>query len=104
MSPSCTVTSSKDINICVKLRKQRIVGDYHRRFEKKLLVMPDRCVVYGCSNKADPEKGIGLHKIPFFWRRSQGMPQNTEEVDRLCTSQTSLLETNEAFLDLLPTF
>ncbi|XP_015765440.1 PREDICTED: THAP domain-containing protein 1 A-like [Acropora digitifera] len=28
--------------------------------------MPDRCVVYGCSNKADPENGIGLHKIPFF--------------------------------------
>ena len=97
MSPSCTVTSSKDINIRVKLRKQRIAGDYNRRFEKKLLVMPDRCVVYGCSNKADPEKGIGLHKISFFWRRSQGMPQKTEEVDRLCTSQTSPLETKEAF-------
>ena len=66
MSPSCTVTSSKDINIRVKLRKQRIVGDYNRRFEKKLLVMPDRCVAFGCSNKADPENGIGLHKIPFF--------------------------------------
>ena len=49
-----------------KLRRQRIVGDYNRRFEKKLLDMPDRCVVYGCSNKADPENGIGLHKIPFF--------------------------------------
>ena len=28
--------------------------------------MPDRCVAYGCSNKADAENGIGLHKIPFF--------------------------------------
>ena len=66
MNPSCIVTSSKDINIRVKLRKQRIVGDYNRRFEKKLLVMPDRCVAYGCSNKAEPENGIDLHKIPFF--------------------------------------
>ena len=66
MSPSCTVTSSKDINIRVKQRKQRIVGHYNRRFEKKLLVMPDRCVAYGFSNEADPENGIGPHKIPFF--------------------------------------
>lgn len=28
--------------------------------------MPNLCVVYGCSNKADPQKGIGLHKIPFL--------------------------------------
>ena len=28
--------------------------------------MPDRCVVYGCSETAKAENGIGLHKIPFF--------------------------------------
>lgn len=28
--------------------------------------MPNRCVVYGCSNTANTEKGIGLHKIPFW--------------------------------------
>ena len=28
--------------------------------------MPDRCVVAGCSNISDPEKGIALHKIPFY--------------------------------------
>ena len=28
--------------------------------------MPSRCVVYGCSNLPDPEKGISLHKIPFY--------------------------------------
>ena len=27
--------------------------------------MPSRCVVYGCSNRPDPEKGIILHKIPY---------------------------------------
>ena len=28
--------------------------------------MPDRCVVAGCSNTPDAEKGIALHKIPFY--------------------------------------
>ena len=59
------MTSSKDINIRVMQRKQRIVGHDNHRFAMKLLVMPDRCVAYGC-NKADPENEIGLHKIPFF--------------------------------------
>ena len=29
-------------------------------------IMPDRCVVGGCSNIPDAEKGIALHKIPFY--------------------------------------
>ena len=28
--------------------------------------MPDRCVVAGCSNTPNPEKGIALHRIPFY--------------------------------------
>ena len=28
--------------------------------------MPDTCVVVGCSNIPDAEKGITLHKIPFY--------------------------------------
>ena len=31
--------------------------------------MPDRCVVYGCSNKNDKvgrEKGISLHRLPYW--------------------------------------
>ena len=28
--------------------------------------MPVRCVVYGCSETANQENGIGLHKIPFL--------------------------------------
>ena len=50
----------------MKQRKQRIVGHDNQQFEKKLLVMPDCCVSYGCNNKADPENGIGLLKILFF--------------------------------------
>ena len=30
------------------------------------LNMPDRCVVAGCSNVPNSEKGIALHNIPFF--------------------------------------
>ena len=29
-------------------------------------IMPDRCVVYGCSNTKDKNLGISVHKIPFF--------------------------------------
>ena len=28
--------------------------------------MPDRSVVYGCSNAKEPENGISLHKIPYY--------------------------------------
>ena len=28
--------------------------------------MPDRCVVFGCSNLANTQKGISLHRIPFW--------------------------------------
>ena len=28
--------------------------------------MPDRCVVFGCSNLANVAKGISLHRIPFL--------------------------------------
>ena len=57
------MTSSKDINIRVTQRKQRIVGHDNPRFEKKLLVMPDRCVAYGCNNKADPKMELACIKF-----------------------------------------
>ena len=28
--------------------------------------MPERCVVFGCSNVKDTKKGISLHIIPYF--------------------------------------
>ena len=28
--------------------------------------MPDRCVVFGCNNSASLEKGISVHRIPFW--------------------------------------
>ena len=29
-------------------------------------IMPDACVIFGCSRTANPQRGIGLHRIPFF--------------------------------------
>ena len=29
-------------------------------------IMPDKCVVYGCSNQSDSSRGISLHRIPFW--------------------------------------
>ena len=28
--------------------------------------MPEQCIVYGCNNTASSEKGISLHRIPFW--------------------------------------
>ncbi|XP_028401052.1 THAP domain-containing protein 10-like [Dendronephthya gigantea] len=28
--------------------------------------MPERCVVYGCNNTANSEKGISLYRIPYW--------------------------------------
>ena len=28
--------------------------------------MPTRCVVFGCNNTNDKERGISLHEIPFY--------------------------------------
>ena len=33
---------------------------------KDLDEMPDKCVVFGCSNTPNKEKGIALHPIPFY--------------------------------------
>ena len=33
--------------------------------------MPERCVVFGCSNVKDTKKGISLHRIPYFGNERQ---------------------------------
>jgi hypothetical protein len=37
-----------------------------RNFESFCLKMPKRCVIYGCSNVADTNKGIAIYQIPFW--------------------------------------
>ena len=44
--------------------------------------MPDRCVVAGCSNIPDSEKGIALHRIPFYGdERSQAKARRKKWTD-----------------------
>ena len=57
MGPSVIVTSSKEINF----RKQ-----HGLLLKSSPGTMPDACVVFGCTRTADPQRGIGLHRIPFF--------------------------------------
>ena len=44
--------------------------------------MPERCIVYGCSNVCDIPNGIGLHKIPYFGdSRSECVKRRKKWVD-----------------------
>ena len=57
MGPTVIVTSSKELDFreqCGLLLKSSSG------------IMPDACVVFGCSRTADPQRGIRLHRIPFF--------------------------------------
>ena len=57
MGPSVIVTSSKELD----LREQ-----HGLLLKSSSGIMPDACVVFGCSRTADPQRGIGLHRIPIF--------------------------------------
>ena len=57
MGPSVIATSSKEIDF----REQ-----HGLLLKSSSGIMPDACVVFGCSRRADPQRGIGLHRIPFF--------------------------------------
>ena len=46
-------------------------------------IMPERCIVYGCSNTRDAKEGISLHFIPFPATREQKRKKK-EKVDRFC--------------------
>ena len=63
--------------------------------------MPYRCVVYGCNKKTSPDNGKGLHKIPRSGNDRPECPRRREMGRWHCASQTSPLETIEAFKDLL---
>ena len=44
--------------------------------------MPDRCVVFGCSNLANVAKGISLHRIPFLYdERSEAKRRRKRWID-----------------------
>ena len=57
-------------------------------------IMPERCVVYGCSNTGDVKEGISLHVIPFYG----------EKVGRFCSPNTRKMEPNVPISDMLEAF
>ena len=57
MGPSVILTSSKEIDF----REQ-----HGLLLKSSSGIMHDACVVFGFTRTADPQRGIGLHRIPFF--------------------------------------
>ena len=58
--------------------------------------MPERCVVYGCSNTRDLKEGISLRVIPFYG--------DEEKVGRFCFPNARKMEPNEPISDMLEAF
>ena len=81
MGPSVIVTSSKELD----LREQHGV-----LLKSSSGIMPDACVVFGCSRTADPQRGIGLHRIPIF-------DDSREEMGELCPAEESLIGANHFY-------
>jgi len=51
--------------------------------------MPERCVVFGCSNVRNKEKGILLHPIPFYGKAdSEKQRQRTKWIDFVKSKHT----------------
>ena len=59
--------------------------------------MPDRCVVFGCSNLANVAKGISLHRIPFLKRRKKRSKAQEKAMDRLCQGYTRQVGPNQEY-------
>ena len=72
MGPSVIVTSSKELDF----RAQ-----HGLLLKSSCGIMPDACVVFGCSRTADPRRGIGLHRIPFFDPREEGIKRRQKWVN-----------------------
>ena len=61
-------------------------------------IMPDACVVFGCSRTADPRRGIGLHRIPFFGDpREEGIKRRQKWVNFVHSKICSLHFKREDF-------
>ena len=57
MGPSVIVTSSKELDFREK---------HGLLLKSSSGIMPEACVVFGCSRIADPQRGIGLYRIRIF--------------------------------------
>ncbi|XP_028416028.1 uncharacterized protein LOC114539590 [Dendronephthya gigantea] len=59
--------------------------------------MPDRCVVFGCSNLANLDKGISLHRIPFFNdERSEAKRRRKRWINFVCATRDKWVATKNS--------
>lgn len=63
--------------------------------------MPERCVVYGCSNTRNVREGISLHAIPFSGDERTEAKKKKKKVGGFCLSNTRELETDYSFSYML---
>ena len=56
--------------------------------------MPDKCVVFGCNNRPNKEKGISLYPI-FYGTDDTEKRKKKKAVSRLRKSKACSLETHE---------
>ncbi len=61
--------------------------------------MPERCVVYGCSNTRNVREGISLHAIPFSGdERTEAKKRGKKCVDFVCRTRANWKPTTRAVI------
>ena len=61
--------------------------------------MPERCVVYGCSNTRDVREGISLHVIPFSGdKRTEAKKRGKKWVDFVCPTRANWKPTTRSVI------
>ena len=62
-------------------------------------IMPERCVVYGCSNTRDVKEGISLHVIPFSGdERTEAKKRRKKWVDFVCRTRAKWNPTSRSVI------
>ena len=60
-------------------------------------IMPERCVVYGCSNTRDVKEGISLHVIPSSGdERTEAKKRRKKWVDFVCRTRAKWKPTSQS--------
>ena len=76
----CDVNSGHQQSFVVAFTYSAVVVD---RITRE--IMPERCVICGCSNTRDVKEGISLHVIPFYGNeRTEAKKRRKKWVDFVC--------------------
>ena len=81
----CDVNSGHQQSFLVAFTYSAVVVD---RITRE--IMPEKCVVYGCSNTRNVREGISLHAIPFSGdERTEAKKRRKKWVDFVCRTHAS---------------